>query len=267
MLLLVLSFPTSQLAFSLFQSVFGVETQLKGPSLSFGKVCSSFPATAARELTPSLVDLDSSPRGYPMLAAYVDSDTNFNIFRRFGYLRNRVMLHAQAELTQLERQLERLDKADQKSNEQALRSVQRDDSRNEPKRKKLLEEIETKLKAYGMFSNLLLSTPCLQTPSSLIIVDAKLISLDDLLFRSEKTLMMRRPTERNNLSYWNQLYNTQALVKSESDFILHKRDLVTLAGNQEDSWLNGFVEDALVAISQKGTQVCNLTLAAAVRSC
>ncbi|KAI9719279.1 MAG: hypothetical protein M1812_003609 [Candelaria pacifica] len=169
--------------------------------------------------------LEDHPAGYPRLAAYIDSDTNFNIYRRFGFLRNRVLLHTQAELVELESQLEGLDELDEQEEEEILKSKERDDSQAEPERKLLLEQIDTKLKQY-----------------------------DDLLLRSQETLAMKKPTQRNITSYFLQIRNTGSLVKSESRFILHKRDLVTLAANQEDSWLNGAVEDAMIATSRGFTQ-------------
>ena len=87
--------------------------------------------------------------GYPRVAALVDSDPNWNIYRRFGYLRNRVMLHTQAELASLEVELQKLDYRDSKEAPEVLTSMEQDDTQRDPRRKFLLKEIETALKSYG----------------------------------------------------------------------------------------------------------------------
>src|SRR5215469_11608832 len=37
----------------------------------------------------------SCPEGYPRLAAFLDSDENFMVYRRFGYLQSRLLLEKQ----------------------------------------------------------------------------------------------------------------------------------------------------------------------------
>jgi hypothetical protein len=96
--------------------------------------------------------VESCPEGYPQTAAFLDCDENFMLYRRFGYLQSRILLHKQDELRALE---ERLDRLDQKDNEDEktkrfLKSRDLDDKRNGP-RKALLDTIETKFKEYGTF--------------------------------------------------------------------------------------------------------------------
>ena len=52
------------------------------------------------------------PLGYPQLGAFLDSDDNFMVFRRFGYLQSRLLLDKQDDLRKLEEQLDRLDASD-----------------------------------------------------------------------------------------------------------------------------------------------------------
>jgi len=52
------------------------------------------------------------PEGYPQLAAFLYSDDNFAIFRKFGQLNCRVLLHLQAEITALQEELADLDRSD-----------------------------------------------------------------------------------------------------------------------------------------------------------
>jgi hypothetical protein len=47
--------------------------------------------------------------GYPRLAAFLDSDDNFMIYRRFGYIQSRLLLDKGDELRRLENSLDELD--------------------------------------------------------------------------------------------------------------------------------------------------------------
>ncbi|CAF9906334.1 MAG: hypothetical protein ALECFALPRED_002202 [Alectoria fallacina] len=61
--------------------------------------------------------LDSYPRGYPRMAACQACDANFSIYRKFGWLHNRVLLHLQAELSKLEFDLQTIDDKQAESRE------------------------------------------------------------------------------------------------------------------------------------------------------
>ena len=93
--------------------------------------------------------------GYPQFAAFLDSDPNFLICRKFGWLRNRVLLSRQDELNQLERRLLSMDDEDKDECPLALQSRKIDDSRqdidDEFSRKTLIQEIDNKLENYGAF--------------------------------------------------------------------------------------------------------------------
>jgi hypothetical protein len=54
--------------------------------------------------------VENHPRGYPRLAAFLDSDIDGRIYRRFGYLRNYLLLHRQDEISALEEEMNALDK-------------------------------------------------------------------------------------------------------------------------------------------------------------
>lgn len=53
--------------------------------------------------------VDEYPEGYPQFAALLCSDDSFTIFRRFGRLTSRILIHSQNELTELEKELDRRD--------------------------------------------------------------------------------------------------------------------------------------------------------------
>ncbi|KAK3176720.1 hypothetical protein OEA41_008045 [Lepraria neglecta] len=95
--------------------------------------------------------IEDHPQGYPQLAAFVNSDENFMICRKYGFLRSRVLLYRQDELRQLERDLLEADEEDAIACPLALRSRKTDEDREQDEfsRKPLIERIDAKLKQYG----------------------------------------------------------------------------------------------------------------------
>lgn len=95
--------------------------------------------------------VEDHPKGYPQLAAFANSDDNFLMCRRFGFLHNRVLLYRQDELSELEKDLIRIDKCDEEENPVVLTSRSRDDEDDDPQfsRKVLINKIDAKLKDYG----------------------------------------------------------------------------------------------------------------------
>ena len=96
--------------------------------------------------------VDDHPKGYPQLAAFINSDENFLIARKFGFLRSRVLLYRQDELSVLEESLIALDDDDKVNRPLALESRKYDeDTDKDPvySRKVLMKKIDNKLKEYG----------------------------------------------------------------------------------------------------------------------
>jgi hypothetical protein len=85
------------------------------------------------------------------LATFLDSNENYLICRKYGFLRNRVLLYRQDELRQLERDLLEADEDNLRDCPLALRSRKVADSRvdEEQTRKDLIRNIDSKLKEYG----------------------------------------------------------------------------------------------------------------------
>ena len=93
------------------------------------------------------------PHGWPRLSAAIDSDPNFMIYRRFGYLRTRLLTYHQDVLREMEEALDKLDADDYKSND-AHRMMcwrQADDTRQPPRRKELFQSLNKELHLYGLF--------------------------------------------------------------------------------------------------------------------
>jgi len=90
------------------------------------------------------------PGGWPRLAAFINSADDLTMFRRFGRAHCRILLHLEAEITILERQLDLLDTHDAESPEfmYRLRSSEWDEGWN-PAQKDLLDELKMKLLEYG----------------------------------------------------------------------------------------------------------------------
>lgn len=99
----------------------------------------------------SIID-ESYPLGWPQLAAFLNSVDNFAIFRRFGTAHCRILLHLQAEITAIEKELDELDKADSENPDMHYRL-----RRNEwyegwdPRQKVLLDKLRVKLSEYGIY--------------------------------------------------------------------------------------------------------------------
>lgn len=95
--------------------------------------------------------VEDHPKGYPQLAAFMNSDENFMMCRKYGFLRGRVLLYRQDELRQLERDLLEADEEDANECPLALRSRKTDEDREQDEfsRKPLIERIDAKLKQYG----------------------------------------------------------------------------------------------------------------------
>lgn len=96
--------------------------------------------------------VDDHPKGYPQLAAFVNSDENFLVARKYGFLRSRVLLYRQDELSVLENDLIALDADDEEKRPLALQSRKHDEQTDKDpvySRKVLIQKIDDKLKEYG----------------------------------------------------------------------------------------------------------------------
>jgi hypothetical protein len=100
-------------------------------------------------LTADSVVVQDCPKGYPLLAAFLDSDDNFMIYRRFGYLQARLLLEKQEQLRRLEWELELLDEKDMKAKSRALISFADGEDGEGQERRQLMQKIEDKIRDYG----------------------------------------------------------------------------------------------------------------------
>jgi hypothetical protein len=88
------------------------------------------------------------PIGYPRVAAFLDSDDDFRLYRRFGYIQSRLLLEKQDDLRRLEEHLDRMDRKDSKKSNQLLMTRQTIGADSFKERRELMQEIETKYNEY-----------------------------------------------------------------------------------------------------------------------
>ncbi|KAF2460690.1 hypothetical protein BDY21DRAFT_336129 [Lineolata rhizophorae] len=170
-------------------------------------------------MEPDSPRIDAHPMGYPRLASLMNSDENFLITRRYGWLHNRVMLYRQDELRMLENQLMKLDQEDEESDPRALKSRKRDDQREGGLRRALIKDIDDKLKEY-----------------------------DDIVLRNSKMSSLQAASPRNHQSVENWIFHNAPLCATEAEFIRNRQDFVALVDAKEGSWFDGVVEDTLSQI-------------------
>ena len=106
--------------------------------------------------------MEECPKGYPRLAAFLDSDDGFTIFRRFGYVQARLLLEKQDDMRRLENEMLEMDKKDHGTKSQRLTT------RDEEPKRDLLQRLETKYHEYGNSSpaSLRLSDPLMSNTTN-----------------------------------------------------------------------------------------------------
>ncbi|KAF8849170.1 hypothetical protein BDZ45DRAFT_697789 [Acephala macrosclerotiorum] len=153
------------------------------------------------------INLEKHPKGFPRLAAYVNSDADTVLARRFGDLHARILLYYQAELTDLEAQLAKLDADDAAKDEYLWRnaySIHRDNGEGNEERTVLIEKIVQKLEEY-----------------------------DKLLFNESRNRKLPRPSERVHHNFMDYVYTENTIDKEDQRFIYHEHDFVTLQEYEE----------------------------------
>ncbi|KAK6822850.1 hypothetical protein PG987_014395 [Apiospora arundinis] len=174
-------------------------------------------------------NVDCKERSYRSVATFLDSDENFMIYRRFGYLHSRMLLRLQDKLRALESRLDRYDSEDAADEEEKrlLMSKDRDEVAcrkqaeevpNVPTRTQILDEIE-KQNAHG---------------------DA-----DDWVLKAQQMISLNRPADRDYRSVESHMFSTKPLVDEEYRFIYQKEDLITLRDGREMAVLDSLTERLL----------------------
>ena len=146
--------------------------------------------------------VDDCQAGYPRLAAAQNSDPNFSVYSKHGWLHNRLLLHTQAELHELERDIQRADRYQSEGHPASLCNYKYE----AVYKKKLFADAKIKLEEY-----------------------------DKLLFGLRKKLAMKKPTREDQNSVMHFFYPS-LILGHDTDWICRTDDLVFLADEAEQSW-------------------------------
>jgi hypothetical protein len=177
-----------------------------------------------------------TPRGYPRLAAFLDSDDNFKLYRRFGYLQSRVLLEKQDDLRQLERELERLDQQDKEADEELLRTRDPID----------LDEMEHSYRfAIGSDTESIEEDNITKRKRLLKLIAINIKEYGEQLTAAQTSAAMKKPTAGEQRSVRNWLENIEPVHQADASFVEHAEDLVTLRPGREHAWLDAGVEKVL----------------------
>jgi hypothetical protein len=167
--------------------------------------------------------VEECPHGYPRLAAFLSSETSFSLYRGFSYAHSRVLLDLQAQITQLERELDRLDfldSQDENGGERRLHSRATDIVKpridGQRPRKDVLRDLQEKLGEY-----------------------------DELLIKAREIASFQHPSARDYRSVRTWFYNVEPLVQKEAQFIAHKEDIISIRSGREWSTFDGWIESIL----------------------
>jgi hypothetical protein len=145
------------------------------------------------------------------------------LYRGFSYAHSRVLLDLQAQVAQLERELDRLDLLDSQNGDDGnlrLSSKARDDRRSrdddERPRAEVLRELRERLSEY-----------------------------DEMLIKARELASFQCPSGRDYRSVRTWFYNVEPLVEKESEFIYRKEDIISLRSGREWSTFDGWIESTL----------------------
>ena len=142
----------------------------------------------------------------------MDSDVNTRLYRRFGWERNRILLHKQDLIVCLSDELKNLDRYEDRMSPIRLWSRRYDDEKGPSQRKLLLQRLEQALTEF-----------------------------DTLLLREHEISSLTRPTKGNHRTIFDWVFNEKPVVKPEYQYLNQTDDFVLL-GNQQDTWLRTFQE-------------------------
>ena len=168
--------------------------------------------------------VEDYPRGYPRLAAFVNSDNDFAIFRRFGTLYTRNLLQLQIELTEGEQKLKDLDNAEAMNPETSWKLHSHLRSGYNDAKAALLDEMRSKLREYGQY---------------LILHTAENHSnhdIGDLLLQDIKLRKLQNPSEMMHKILFNWMFSNRPVVREDERFIFHRDDFVCLADHAQSNW-------------------------------
>lgn len=182
---------------------------------SFTKLINRIPRRPSYNVPVNVRQLEQCPRGYPNLAAFLDSDESFTLYRRFGYLQARLLLDKQDEMRKLEEKLDEMDKEDEENRSKRLitRDLKEQDA---GPRRELFKAIEERFCEYA-----------------------------HILTTAQTLMAFNRPAASDYQSVANYIYNREPVVEDERTWIYCKEDMITLRAGREHAWLDTGIERLL----------------------
>lgn len=180
--------------------------------------------------------LESCPIGYPRLAAFLSSESDFSQYRGFHYLRSRVILRLQDELAALEQELDGLDKADE----------QDDRSKNLTRQRWGDKPKNARPPADGF------------RPRGAILDDVrqKLLEFDEMIFRARDIQALQRPSGRDYRTVRSFFWNESPIHNEEEACFIRKReDIISLRSGREWSGFDEFIENTIQRFDGRLTRV------------
>ncbi|PQE09657.1 Peptidase C14 caspase domain protein [Rutstroemia sp. NJR-2017a BVV2] len=175
---------------------------------------------------PHVRCLSENQSSYRSLSIFLNSDEEFQVYPRFGYLHSRLLLTKQHEIRQLEAELDEMDQADEDQEDKLRASSRKYDVKLEQQELKVNPDVRTRTKI-------------------LEETEIKLKSYDDLLLRARALNSMSRPSETDYRSVENYIHYKKPLIDEEQSFIYEKNDLVTLREGREGAYLDKMIEKFL----------------------
>lgn len=178
---------------------------------------------------PAIVE--SYRRGYPRLAAFLNSANAFSSFRRFGVLRTRVLLQKQDELIELEEKLNALDS--QETTPFHLCSRRSDSN---AARQALINTIEEKLAEYGT------KIPWERCLATIVTLSVRVDSVLDAYHRQNEK---PRPKDQDIRSVVKWMEGNKPVAPAESTFLNDWDDLVATSYPEEFGMVEQFVTNCM----------------------
>lgn len=162
------------------------------------------------------------PRGYPHLSAFLASDENLMIYRRFTYIQSRLILNKQDEMRQLEYELDRLDERGNNVSPEVLNLTGSSQcSVSSPKQ--VLAQLGVKFNEYGMSSNI----------TSVDRTDADEVTL---LSKSRELTSFESPGQED-FEELSRFFVSNRPMDPKEAYIRHQEDLLSLNTRERESWL------------------------------
>lgn len=168
--------------------------------------------------------LERCPKGNPRMAAFLDSDENFTMYRRFGWIQSRLLLSKQNELASLEKDLEMQDQPID------LASLDSESTGGEVTQYEAMSEYKDQL---------------LKQAEKTFCEYAQLVSA------ARDMMLLRKPSSSEYSSLRNYCNYSGNLSDLDEEWVQCKEDLITLRPGREHAWLDRMIEKFLQSFTCK----------------